>query len=122
MPAENRKPQYMIVYRCNACGQESGFTELDNALCRYCDAEGSMEVISKKELTPEVMAERLKAVADNMLKNMESAFQTLPELEKGALGENVDPEEEMLKLLARVQKFRDHVQNLKLKNPDEEGD
>lgn len=122
MSTEKRKPQYMIVYKCNHCGQESGYTELDVAKCRYCEATEGLEVVSKQELTAEVMAQRLKAVTDNMMKNLESAFQKLPDVDKDALGKDVDPEEEMLKLLARVQKFRDQVQNLKLKNPDEENE
>jgi hypothetical protein len=109
----------MVIYRCNSCKQESGFTELDEPACRYCDGTGSMELVSKKELTAEVMAARLKEVSDNMMKNLESAFQAVPNLEKDALGENVDAEEEMLKLLAKVQKFRDQIQKLELRDRDD---
>jgi hypothetical protein len=56
-----------------------------------------------------------------MMKNIESAYKKLPEFEKGADGD-ADPEEELLKLMAKMQKFRDQVQNLKLKGSDEEGD
>jgi hypothetical protein len=121
MSTEKQKPQFMIVYKCSACGQESGYTELDKPSCRFCEAEDSLEIVSKKELTPEVMAERLKAVTDNMMKNIESAYQTLPDFEKGEMGDK-DPEEELLKLMAKMQKFREQVQNLKLKASDEEGD
>lgn len=120
MEAEKPKPRYMVIYRCNSCNQESGFTELDEPVCRYCDANGSMGLVSKKELTAEVMAARLKEVSDNMMKNLESAFQVLPDLDKDALGENTDHEGEMLKLLARVQKFRDQIQKLELRDPDDE--
>lgn len=120
MTNQKPKPKYMIIYRCNSCNQESGFTELDKPVCRYCDdIKSSMELVSKKELTPEVMAERLKAVSDNMMKNLESAFQVMPDLDKDALGTDKDPEEEMLKLLARVQKFRDQIQKLELRDPDD---
>jgi hypothetical protein len=119
MAAEKPKPRYMVIYRCNSCTQESGFTELDEPTCRYCDAEGPMELVSKKELTPEVMAARLKEVSDNMMKNLESAFQIMPDLEEGALPANEDAEGEMLKLLARVQKFRDQIQKLELRDPDD---
>lgn len=119
MANQKPKPKYMVIYRCNACHQESGFTELDKPVCRYCDdAESSMELVSKKELTPEVMAERLKAVSDNMMKNLESAFQVMPDVDKDVLGTDKDPEEEMLKLLAKVQKFRDQIEKLELKDPD----
>jgi hypothetical protein len=119
MAREKQKPQFMIVYKCTACGMESGFTELDKPMCRFCDATDGLEMVSKQELTPEVMAARLKAVTDNMMNNLESAFQALPDVDKNALGEDVDPEEEMLKLLARVQKFRDQIQGLKLTKPGE---
>jgi DNA-directed RNA polymerase subunit RPC12/RpoP len=122
MASEKGKPQYMIIYKCEACGQESGFTELDSPQCRYCKSEEHMVVVSKQELTPEVMAARLKAVTDNMMKNMESAFQTLPEQPKDVLGENVDSEAEMLRLMARMQKLRDQLQNLDLKNRNEKAD
>ncbi len=122
MPNEKPKPHYMVIYRCNSCKQESGFTELDVPSCRYCDANDSMELVSKKELTAEVMAARLKEVSDNMMKNMEGAFHAMPDTEKDIFGENTDAEEEMLKLLARVQKFRDQIQKLELRDPKDEKD
>lgn len=120
MPSEDRKPLYMIIYKCSACGQESGFTELDSPRCRYCDSKEHLEVISKQELTAQVIAARLKATSDNMMKNMENAFQSLPDLDKDVLGKNVDPEEELLKLMAQMQKLRDRIQDLKLKNSEED--
>jgi DNA-directed RNA polymerase subunit RPC12/RpoP len=122
MSQGKQKPHYLILYKCNACGQESGFTELDVPQCRYCKSNAQMQEISKQELTPEVMAARLKAVTNNMMKNMESAFQTLPDLDKDVMGENVDAEEEMLKLMAKIQKLRDQIQGLELRDPaDDKG-
>lgn len=106
----------MLIYRCPACGQEAGFTELDKPHCRYCESKNALELISKRELTPEVMAERLKSVADNMMKNLEQAYETMDDSDKEAFGETKDAEEEMLKLLARVKKFRDQIHDLELKD------
>lgn len=108
----------MVIYRCKACKLESGYTELDVPKCRYCEEETSMELISKQELTPEVMADRLKAVSDSMMKNLESAYQSMPD-DKDLMGDDKDAEEEMLKLLAMMQKLRNQIHNLELKNPDE---
>jgi hypothetical protein len=118
MASGKQKPQYMVIYRCKACKLESGYTELDVPKCRYCEEETSMELISKQELTPEVMADRLKAVSDSMMKNLESAYQSMPD-DKDLMGDDKDAEEEMLKLLAMMQKLRDQIHNLELKNPDE---
>lgn len=119
MASGKQKPQYMVIYRCKTCTLESGYTEQDVPKCRYCDEETSMELISKQELTPEVMAARLKAVSDNMMKNLESAYQSMPD-DQNLLGDDKDAEGEMLKLLAMMQKLRDQIQNLKLENPDDE--
>jgi len=78
-----------------------------------------MVEISTQELTPEVMAARLKAVTDSMMKNMEAAFDSMTEEDKASMGDK-DAEGEMLKLLARIQKFKDQVQQLKLRDPDNE--
>jgi len=116
---EKQKPEFMIVYKCEACGLESGYTELDKPKCRFCEGNGTMTIVSKQELTAEVMAARLKAVTDSMMKNMEMAFDSMTEEGKISMGDQ-DAEGEMLKLMARIQKFKDQVQQLKLRNPDDE--
>ena len=68
--SRRRMPKYMVIYKCNACGHESGFTELDKPTCRAC-GEANVTLISKKEITPEVMAGRLKVTTDNMMKNLQ---------------------------------------------------
>jgi len=110
----------MIIYQCQSCGQESGYTESDKPRCRYCNAQESLTMVSKQILTPELLSDRLKSLSDNMMKNLESALHFLPELDNDAFGPDKDAEMEMLTLLARVQKFRDTIHNLELHNPDEE--
>ena len=74
-----------MIYRCIKCGLESGYTELDAPSCRYCDESTEMTLISKDPLTPELMANRLKTLADNMMKNLESAYETFSDEEKQML-------------------------------------
>jgi hypothetical protein len=122
MTRDKKRPLFMRIYKCNSCSQESGFTELDEPICRYCDAKDSLVLISEQELTAEVMAIRLKEVADKMMNNMKSAFDAMDDSAKDAFGEGKDTEEEMLKLLARIQRFRDQIHNLELKDPKDEGE
>ena len=108
-------PKFMMIYLCSSCGLESGCTEKDKPFCYYCNARTSMKLISKKELTPEVMAARLKKVTDSMLSNIQSAFETMTEEDKKLFSEDVDPEKEMLLLLDKVKKLKDDIQSLELK-------
>ena len=114
------KPKYILVYRCEMCGLESGYTELDPPLCRYCHEETVMTLVKQQDLTPEAIAERLKASADNMMRNMENAFHSMTEEDKELFGDDKDAEGEMLKLLARMQKFKEQIEQLKLEDPDKD--
>jgi DNA-directed RNA polymerase subunit RPC12/RpoP len=111
-------PQFMMVYKCSTCGLESGYTELDEPACRFCEEKTTMTLESKQELTPEVMAARLKAVTDSMMKNLESAFHSLTEEDKNTLFGDKDAEGEMLKLLAKSQQLKNKIQGLELKDPN----
>src|SRR5687767_4681741 len=73
--SKRSKPEFMIIYMCAECHQDSGFTEHDKPICRYCDSKTEMTLISKVKITPEVMAERLKTVTDRMFSNLQSAFE-----------------------------------------------
>ena len=115
-----KKPQFMVIYKCGTCDHESGFTELDEPQCRYCREKTTLTLVSKQELTPEVMAARLKAVTDSMMKNLEYAFQSMTDEDKSSFFEDKDGEEEMLKLLAKAQKLKERIQGLKLKDGDED--
>ena len=109
----------MIVYLCTSCGLESGYTEQDRPECRYCETKTTMTLVSKQELSPEVMAARLKTVTDNMMANLVSAFESMTDEDKKYLSEDEDPEKEMLLLLEKAKKFREDVQALELKAPEE---
>ena len=116
----DRQPQFMLIYKCETCEIESGYSELDEPNCRYCNEATILTLVSKQEITPEVMAARLKAVTDSMMKNLENAFHSMNDGYKKALFDDKDGEEEMLKLMAKAQKLKDQIQGLNLKNPDED--
>src|SRR5688572_24732056 len=111
------RPKFMLIYLCDSCRLESGYTEQDHPVCRYCNEKTNMELISKQKLTAEVMAARLKKVTDSMFSNLVSAFESMTEEDKKHFSEDVDPEKEMLLLLDQVKKLKDDVQALELKEP-----
>jgi len=113
------KPKFMMIYLCSSCGLESGYTENDKPVCRYCETKTRMELISKQELSPQVMAARLKTVTDNMLSNLVSAFESMTEEDKKLFPPDSDPEKEMLLLLDKAKKFKENVQSLELKEPED---
>ena len=112
-----KSPEYMVTYLCLKCNIDSARTELDPPECFSCgnmDAE-TMQILEKKKITAEVMAERLKKVTDRMMENLKGAYFA------GKEDPNVDfDEDQMLKLLERVKNLRDNVQGLELKEPDEQ--
>ena len=113
------KPEFMIIYMCAECHQDSGFTELDRPICRYCDTKTEMTLVSKVKITPEVMAARLKTVTDRMFSNLQSAFESMTDEDKKHFSPDEDPEKEMLLLLDKAKKLKDDIQSLELKAPEE---
>lgn len=121
--AENKNlPQFMMVYRCTKCGQESGMTELKEPSCYYCDeaSPADLELISQKLLTPEVMTERLKTVTDNMMKHLRLAYEARPEDDEVSNDSEMDAEHELLKIMAMAKELSDKVQSLDLQVKSEE--
>lgn len=112
------KPKFMILYRCNECGKDSGWTELDVPKCRFCDYETTLFEVSKKEITAEVMAERMRTLADSIMNNLRSAYESMSEEDKKSNDPNFDPEKEMLLLLEKAKKFREDIHKLELKDPE----
>lgn len=104
-----------MTYLCASCNMDSAVTENDRPFCRYCDKKTEMTLVSKKIVTPEVIADRLRTVTDRMFNNMRSAYESMTEEEKMPIGDT-DPEKMMLNALARVKKFKEDIQNLRLKN------
>ncbi len=122
--SENKKlPQFMMIYRCTKCGQESGMTELKEPMCYYCEEAtdpSDLVLVSQKILTPEVMAERLKAVTDNMMKNLRLAYEARPEDDESDSESGIDAEHELLKIMAMAKDLSDKVQSLEIKVREEE--
>ena len=122
--SENKKeiPKFMMVYRCNKCGQESGMTELKEPMCFYCEeaTPEDLVLVSQKPLTPEVMAERLKTVTDNMMKNLQHAFESRPDDDEFTEETGIDAEHELLKIMAMAQDLKEKVQSLELRAKGEE--
>ena len=122
--SENKNlPQFMMVYRCNKCGQESGMTELREPMCYYCEEAtdpSDLVLVSQKLLTPEVMADRLKTVTDNMMKNLRLAYESRPDDDDADPNSDVDAEHELLKIMAMAKELSEKVQSLELRAKSEE--
>lgn len=117
---EDKKPEFMMIYKCSSCGMDSGMTEGEQPVCHYCDKETTIELISKQKITPELMAERLKLLSERMFNNLKMAFENMSEEDKKAFPQGVDAEQQMLLLLAKAKKLKEGVQEMKLKEPGEE--
>jgi hypothetical protein len=112
-----KQPKYIIVYCCQTCGIESGYTELDKPLCRYCDKVTPLTLLSKEKITIEAISKRLSYVADNLTKNLKMGYDSLPEELKKDATEEYDAEKELLKLMAKAKSLQEKTDNLKLKKP-----
>jgi len=112
-----KKPKYLLVYRCQTCSQESGYSELYKPLCRYCDKETPLTLVSKEKLTIESLAKRLSVVADNLNKNLKLAYDSMPEEMNKDATEELDAEKELLKIMAKAKSLQEKVHNLKLEKP-----
>ncbi|MBS4027381.1 MAG: hypothetical protein KGZ58_01990 [Ignavibacteriales bacterium] len=112
-----QKPQFMCIYLCEKCKMDSGYTELDKPVCRFCDRPTTMTLVSKKELSAEVLAERLKQTTDRMMQNLTGAYEAFDEddFEKD---EDFDPEKTLFELMAKAKKLRDAVHNLDTKESE----
>jgi len=94
---------------------ESGYTELDKPLCRYCDKETPLTIVSKEKITIEAITKRLKAAADNMMTNLRGAYDSMPEEMKKNATKEFDPEKELLKSMAKTKSLNENLAKLKLK-------
>ena len=111
-----KTPEYMVTYLCLKCNIDSARTEIDPPECFGCgnmEIE-TMQILEKKKITAEVMAERLKKVTDRMMENLKGAYFAGKDDPNGDFDED-----QMLKLLEKVKNLRDDVQGLELKEPDE---
>lgn len=102
-------PKYLIIYRCEVCDQESGFTDLYDPYCRFCKRADSLVLVSKTDYTSRAVNDRLKIVADRMLFNLTRAYEVLPKYDDNIVSEGADAEMELLRLMDLVKKFRDKL-------------
>jgi hypothetical protein len=116
-----KKAEFLITYRCKTCGEQSSFADAQEAQCNYCDASTGLEEVDRQKITPELMEQQLKASAERMLANLQSAFENMTEDDKAAFGEK-DAEKEMLLLLAKAKKFKDGIDKLNLNEPEDNKD
>ena len=114
-------PKYLIIYKCQHCGEDCGYTENEKPRCRFCNKADRLVVLSRQKITPEVMAARLKAVSDRMMSHLESAYEQVPRHEDNIVAEGKDAENDLLKLMALAKNLRDKLHNLQLKKPDDTG-
>lgn len=110
-----KQPKYILVYYCQTCGTESGYTELDKPCCRYCNKETPLTLVSKDELTIENISKRLSALADNLMKNLQKGYDSMPEELKKNATKEFDPEKELLKSMAKTKSFNENLVKLNLK-------
>jgi hypothetical protein len=110
--------KYLLTYRCNECEKESAFAEGDIPKCRYCDKETLMVVVTRQEITPELLENRIRALSESMLSNLQQAYQQMTEDDKELFPEGQDAEKEMLVLLAKVKSLKDKIAGLELDDPD----
>jgi len=111
--------KYLVTYRCDECGMESAFAENDPFKCRFCDKVTSMTVVHKQEITPQLLEDRIKALSESMLTNLQKAYQQMTEDDKELFPDGQDAEKEMLVLLAKVKNLKDKIAGIELNDPEE---
>jgi hypothetical protein len=116
MSKKKSQPKYLIIYRCNACGQDSAFTEREDPYCRFCNSTKDLAMISKQVITREVMMARLKVVSDRMMENLTKAYEQLPTVGENIVAEGTDAESMLLHLLAHAKRLRDKLNDLDSKD------
>jgi hypothetical protein len=115
---KKRSPaEFLVIYKCERCGQDCGYTERQKPRCRFCGNRKNLTLISKQPITAEVMAARLKEVTDRMMASLISAYEELPKAPENIVEEGKDAETEMLKLMDKAKKLKDKVEALGKKRP-----
>ena len=101
-----------MTYRCNLCGNDSSFAETDEATCRYCETPSVMTLVLKQEATPQLMEERIKALSESMLTNLQEAYQNLSTEDMANFPADKDPEKELLLLLAKLKNLKEKIDGI----------
>lgn len=115
MSKKKTPPKYLIIYKCGSCGHDSAYTDREKPRCRSCDRPDKLIIISRQEITPEVVVTRLKAVADKIMTNLTQAYEELPNTTGNIVAEGKDAEFEILRLMDRAKKLRDKLYQIDLK-------
>lgn len=100
------EPKFMIIYLCSNCGLDFGRHELEAPVCFNCGAAEDHTVISRQELTPEVIAERVKLTSNRMYENLQKAWDTRPD----EIRNDPKKEKEFIELLKQAKELRDKTQ------------
>ena len=111
------KPTYVLTYRCAHCGQENTASDLDTPICHYCDSDSKMTLISREVITPELLADKLKASADRMMSALEGAYAALQK-EQPTLSGDFDEEKELLEIMGQARKLQEHFHQLELREEE----
>jgi hypothetical protein len=115
---KERKPQFLVVYRCEHCGMDSGLSDIQEPECFYCDDNSALTLISKEPITPEALAARMKLVTDRMMDALRDAYEVMPEIDEPTEDVDEDPERAFLNLMAKARELRDEVHHLELRDPE----
>jgi len=110
--SKKQSPKYLVVYQCGHCNQDSGYTENDKPVCRFCKRCDRMTMISKDRIKPKVVKARLQIVIDKMMGNLTKAYEELPDVGENIVAEGTDAESWLLRLMDKTKKLRDKVRRL----------
>lgn len=95
----------MVTYLCRQCGADFARLEQEIPECFGCGHSKGHKILSKKECTPEVMAERIRLSTNRMMENLKKAWEVRPK----EIREDPKAEKEFLKLLNRAKELRNHT-------------
>ena len=78
-----------------------------------------MSLISKQEATPKLMEERIKALSESMLSNLQDAYQNLSAEDMSNFPSDKDPEKELLLLLAKLKNLKEKIDGIQFPENNE---
>lgn len=94
------------------------YVDDDKPYCRVCDKETNMTFVEKIKITPQVIADRIKASTDRMYAALRELYEARGDDFDAAYPDTEDPEKMLLNLLAKAKKFKEGVDDLEFKEPD----
>jgi DNA-directed RNA polymerase subunit RPC12/RpoP len=100
---KRKLPKYLLTYLCKKCGMDFALSELHKPACFYCGSKQGHELVKKQKLTPKVLADRMKRVADRLVENLKKAYDVKPA--------DAD-EDQLLEALVKADKLRKGVKTV----------